>query len=1223
MKLNDLAIRRTDSAQRIQINDLHPKLNVVVSKDRQALERIQWVLQYVLFGDKHVNHDQSNVLTSDTESELVVSLGDRKYRLTRPWATREQLTVEGLGDSRKIDNADELFGRIDGYLFGRLFCLDLAHPKNRLAELATVLTRRLNARNSHPRFSNRSEYERWQIEAAQRVSQLESQRTRLVELNRDIDSVANEIATKESWNTQQRTAYEGEIARIENEIVAARRDADSTRTNLIDIDRQIEELRLLINRRANEHELVPVQSIRENPLVALYARLDEVNLQLSYWQAALEDVQARRIVLRDEMEVWRSLDLDAEVHPYHLVRQLLLSLDDDVFALGQKAQDVRRNEQQESNEIRTFLNELPQVIEGARNQLQDVCDELAGQFRTLRNDSAVSEFKFLRHAFTQYNNHLERLSQLRLVIIAEIRQLDSMGADAIERNEVAFAEIAAVEGTLAARRRLLGKEPSSPHVEYRSVAPDLTREQAQLDDLNSRRYTIRSEVARLESAMHSRIQDKENLLARRREQADLEPLRRRLESLRQEKIDLDSSVKTLANLVEIDRTVPPFVENRILNRASIVLDEISGKRGQLLRLTDDGSRIQCSIDSISWNDVEALSFAEQQIVVLAVTQACREAIESGLVDLPVLLKNSDSVDRFVIAQYLNLVQSRNEQTVLLQPNDSVAGDWLNNLSTDQYRVVEIHFDPVVERTLEYLVAPYVEFSGQSINWREQNRVAYEQPRPTPYVYSAPYELRSKPVETPRLSTFTLHRDIPPEEKSITAKTANFRPAPVVELDENTALRNVDLVDSIHLKNLSAAGVMNIGTLLELDPEELPPELLSHGFDPAHLDRWQAQAWLMLCVPGMVPSETRLLIACGIHEPEQLETTNVEQLLGRINRYLSSPDGQRLAHGSTRFSSERINDWYRSLSRTRGRWRQESGYSRPQRRRSRRNMDSRVGDRTSGYFQQSRRSYEPGMRYFDDSTRNTERSPRSHSGHDRDWESRERDQNARSNRDWRDRDRDQDQDRQPREDISDRNRSTERNGIYNRGTREERDSDDRQKQMERREPSTNRHQPTTSEELQQSASTNSGQDAGNLKFYLNLTDNIEAAPSIGPKTAERFTNIGVVSVQDFLKSTAESMAEKINYKRITADIIRTWQDQTRLVCRVPNLRGHDAQLLVACGIIDPDELAGMNPKKLLSLVGPFSDTKEGLKIIRSGKKPDLAEVTDWIDWAKHTRNLQAA
>jgi hypothetical protein len=145
----------------------------------------------------------------------------------------------------------------------------------------------------------------------------------------------------------------------------------------------------------------------------------------------------------------------------------------------------------------------------------------------------------------------------------------------------------------------------------------------------------------------------------------------------------------------------------------------------------------------------------------------------------------------------------------------------------------------------------------------------------------------------------------------------------------------------------------------------------------------------------------------------------------------------------------------------------------------------------------------------------------------------------------------------------------------------------------------------------------------LKFYLNLHDPVEAAPSIGPKTAERFIQIGVNTIEEFLRTTADSMAEKIDFKRISAEVIRQWQQQARLVCRVPNLRSHDAQLLVSCGITEPEDLAAFSPRTLLDRVGPFADTKEGLKIIRAGKKPDLQEVTDWIQWAKHTRSIQAA
>ena len=65
------------------------------------------------------------------------------------------------------------------------------------------------------------------------------------------------------------------------------------------------------------------------------------------------------------------------------------------------------------------------------------------------------------------------------------------------------------------------------------------------------------------------------------------------------------------------------------------------------------------------------------------------------------------------------------------------------------------------------------------------------------------------------------------------------------------------------------------------------------------------------------------------------------------------------------------------------------------------------------------------------------------------------------------------------------------------------------------------------------------------------------------------------------------------------------------------------MLVACGITDADALASMNPQQLWRTVKPFIASNEGKRVIRSSPVPDLAEVTEWIGWARHARELSAA
>ena len=145
----------------------------------------------------------------------------------------------------------------------------------------------------------------------------------------------------------------------------------------------------------------------------------------------------------------------------------------------------------------------------------------------------------------------------------------------------------------------------------------------------------------------------------------------------------------------------------------------------------------------------------------------------------------------------------------------------------------------------------------------------------------------------------------------------------------------------------------------------------------------------------------------------------------------------------------------------------------------------------------------------------------------------------------------------------------------------------------------------------------------LRFYLETSDDVEEGPSVGPKTARRLAKIGIRTVLDLLNAEPDSTSARLSVRHISAQAIRDWQDQARLVCTVPNLRGHDAQILVACGWRTPEQIAAAQPRQMLSVVEPFAGSSEGQRIIRSGRKPDLAEISNWIAWAGQSRNLLAA
>lgn len=156
-----------------------------------------------------------------------------------------------------------------------------------------------------------------------------------------------------------------------------------------------------------------------------------------------------------------------------------------------------------------------------------------------------------------------------------------------------------------------------------------------------------------------------------------------------------------------------------------------------------------------------------------------------------------------------------------------------------------------------------------------------------------------------------------------------------------------------------------------------------------------------------------------------------------------------------------------------------------------------------------------------------------------------------------------------------------------------------------------------------ASAEHSVESRSQRFYLDKSQPLVQAPSIGHKTANRFERIGARTVADFLNLDPDDAARRLNVRHIDADTIRSWQAQARLACRVPNIRGHDAQLLVACGVTEPEDLASHDPDELLSAVHQFCATADGQRILRSSPKPDLAEIRRWIASASHSRALRAA
>lgn len=144
------------------------------------------------------------------------------------------------------------------------------------------------------------------------------------------------------------------------------------------------------------------------------------------------------------------------------------------------------------------------------------------------------------------------------------------------------------------------------------------------------------------------------------------------------------------------------------------------------------------------------------------------------------------------------------------------------------------------------------------------------------------------------------------------------------------------------------------------------------------------------------------------------------------------------------------------------------------------------------------------------------------------------------------------------------------------------------------------------------------DGTHPRIRLKRGDAVVDAPSIGPKTAARFEVIGVKTVDDFLHLSPEDAAKQIKASHINAQIIKDWQAQALLACTVPDINAVAAQLLVGAGCTTAEELANADINSLAGLVEQFSNTKDGVSILRNAAPPDAGKIAAWVAAAKNAK-----
>ncbi|WP_442506281.1 DUF4332 domain-containing protein [Novipirellula sp. SH528] len=551
-----------------------------------------------------------------------------------------------------------------------------------------------------------------------------------------------------------------------------------------------------------------------------------------------------------------------------------------------------------------------------------------------------------------------------------------------------------------------------------------------------------------------------------------------------------------------------------------------------------------------------------------------------------------------------------------------------------------------------------------------------------YTTAAPHSIDATVV--PRGNSVVRDRSgVDPSQLSTIRRTESSDPAFFLTVD--SPIDQAPSIDAVAAARLRGLMVTHITHLMQHDPNRLSDALGLANVEASTIRRWQSECRLVCRVPKLRGFDARVLVGCGVTSPAQLASIHPTDLLQRVEDFLATEQGQKvLLSGSSRELS-RITSWIAAANSwgpekgphyVNGRAIQKADR---QERRSGRER-SRFDDRGEiGYDELDNAAVRYGIRTIDgidgysrvrDGVRvtgsrtgtNARRSLR----RSRSSESRRRRSDSSESRPSRTATlRTSSNERAPREASSNResNRGQSQSRTGNvegyassngasrtssgsssnseRGRRRrsnrnsnsskrdvvrlsDRDNQHESRSFDRpeREPRETRVNRDTSE-MRAVKSREPRETETELRFYLQRDNPIVDAPSIGPRMADRLSKIGIHTVDDLLNANPDRVAEKLGNRRIEGDTVLAWQQQATLVCRIPMLRGHDAQLLVAAEITSPEDLATQETEELFSRVDPISRSREGKRIIRGGSLPDREEISEWISNAKVNRELLAA
>ncbi len=687
-----------------------------------------------------------------------------------------------------------------------------------------------------------------------------------------------------------------------------------------------------IELRRNQLEEVASEAarVRQQWLEQRRQQVAEIDYQLEHWHQVLDLLRRRQDDLQSHLTSWESATTPADASDEAELRTLLRSLGYQVDDVEQDLQELpwtdrTRDERARADYLRSVLGT---ALHSMRTDVQRLYNELQQQrSATLYHDHA-RELAHLRRCELELSDLIDVLGRRRQTLVRQDESLVRQDESLVRQDNVAPYYVETIAPSRDRDRYGSELSPNAPYDgensgetgangAFRSRLTDPVL-QARLHHLLQRRDYLLERIREIDRALEVTQQRLDVLQASRghlEEDRHLQHLRQDLAAIEEQLRQLDDRQRVREEIESLERELERLRDalqpSQIVQEASAILEAMTDRALRRLRISE---RQEVRVEDQRGDFVRytELSRGMRDQVYLSLSLALVAAYRQRGTELPLILNdifvNIDSERAQSTANVLAQFAGRGHQILLFTRHEHVLqlfpqprAKWYTLRERGRLP------DDVPQRPVSASETMAPSPTRAETYYLDQASAPPAPPHWMPRTEPSPDTAARRPLRRESQYDWVARWD--PPRRPAPGRIAREEPTIAEPLGltprEETALTDVISLDPQAVSGLREIGVLTVGQLLELNPDETERRLARPGITAALIYRWQSEISLQ-CHAGLSPSDAALLVACGVDDPEELASIDVTELHRRIELFLADAETPAASDRSRALNAR---DWH--------------------------------------------------------------------------------------------------------------------------------------------------------------------------------------------------------------------------------------------------------------------------------------------------------------------------